>query len=438
MTNEDFSELEKYFAKSTQVPIEILAARGARMDIRTKTPNMVLKGVIDASSNVGVASLGYGHLELRAVARAIDEGGEPAVTAAQDFYNLHASRLAEKLNQIAPLDDAVVFFTNSGTESVEACMKASQIKRGGHSWVSFLGAFHGRTYGSLSLNCSKAEHVEGYSSLPVSYVIYAHCARCRVNLEPENCGGGCAQNLEEIIMRKGDNINAVFIEPIQGEGGYIVPHADFMKRVAKICREYQVPLVSDEVQAAFRTGKWFAIENFGVKPDMICMAKGLSGGRAVIGAALLSKDYDFTRQGQHSNTWGGNQIGTAVALKTLEIIERDKLLSNAKNRGREMMKILRDGVGDNPYVRRVDGIGMMIGVELHDKEGKPYPKFKDDVLKKMLFEHKVLTLGCGNELTNTSLRILPPMNIDKETAEEIANAVCESIKTVTKEYEQEE
>ncbi|MDY6769347.1 MAG: aminotransferase class III-fold pyridoxal phosphate-dependent enzyme, partial [Candidatus Nanohaloarchaea archaeon] len=274
--------------------------------------------VIDATSQVGTNPLGHRNEEiLSAMEELHSRDGEPLMIAGNDFYHAYQRELGETFTEIFPGDqsygDVKAYYCNSGSEAVErGCLKAAQLYQGGNTYVGFYNAFHGRTSLALSCNFSKAEQTEGFNSLfralPAPYADRRFdCAEC-------------LSRLEETIEREGpSNINAVIVEPIQGEGGYIVPDDDFLPGVRRITREHGVPLVMDEVQASLRTGEWFACQNWDVEPDMISVAKAFSGGVTPFGASLIKDEFATTEHGKHSSTFGGNPQDCFAALKTIEI-----------------------------------------------------------------------------------------------------------------------
>ena len=312
----------------------------------------------------------------------------------------------------SPLNRGRVFLSNSGTESIEAAYKMIKWHTRKPYMFSFAGAFHGRTMGALSLtNTTKTVQRDGFQPfLPVRHSPFCdpYRAPCGVS---HDCVNGCLHLFERAL--KSTDIGGVFMEPIQGEGGYIVPPKEFVQGVAELCERYGVYLVADEVQSgAYRTGTFTAMENFGVVPDVVCMAKGLAGGMP-IGATVSIEELNKWPPGSHANTFGGNLLSCAAGMATLNYTKQKKLGENAKRIGVYMMKRLQKMQNRYEIIGDVRGLGLMIGVELvKDRKTKEYATDA---------RHKILCDAVGKGLLllpagESTIRLCPPLIITKKDA----------------------
>lgn len=416
--NEFEQELERYrrvLLPTTREERVITAARGAEVKVRSAEGE---RWVIDGTSQVGTNPLGHRHPELLEAMRKFSDSSAPLMIAGNDSFHPLQRELAEKFTDIYPggqsLGDVKVYFCNSGSEAVErGCLKAAALHRGGNTYVGFHNAFHGRTSLALSCNFSKGRHTEGFNSL--SRVLPVPFA------DREWDTGTCLDLLEKTIVREGSgNVNAVIIEPIQGEGGYVTPRDGFLEGVREVTREHGIPLIVDEVQTALRTGHWFASEHWGVESDMVPVAKAFSGGVAPFGAALIKDEFATEERGKQSNTFGGNPKECLAALKTIEIIEENDLLRNARRLGKRLGKVL-DEVEGHDAVAEVRGLGLMWGVEFRNHGDR------DDALRHLYREGGVMTEKCGNARYNPAVRFLLPVNVEKEVVDHVAEATVRAV-----------
>jgi len=401
----NFKEYKKVLWPTTRQEFEILEAKGAYLTVRTA--KKTLKEVIDASSQVGTAPLGHRPPELLELMRQYysDNDSRPIMTAGQEHYHPYQLELAKKFTEIFPgnmkMGDLKVFYCNSGSEAVErGCLKAAQLYRGGGSYISFLNAFHGRTSLALSMNFSKGVHKQGYNFLARTLPIpYPAKSSFPFNIAEEDLA-------KEVISYL----------------NHIVPHKDFFPMLREVCDKYDIPLIADEIQSSLRTGHWFAIENFKVKPDMISVAKAFSGGFSAFGAALIDSKYSPNEEGHMSNTFGGSPKDCFLVLNTIELIEKNNYLKNAKKEGDFILKGIKN-LENKKIVKEVRGMGLMFGIEIQNKKGKPDPKMRDKILNDLLIKQGILTYGCGNDLFNPSIRFLLPLNIKREISERIVNSL---------------
>ena len=369
---------------------------------------------LDFCAGIAVCSTGHCHPEVvetiqRQAAKLIHMSGT-------DFYYRVQAELARKLAALAPgRHKNRVFFTNSGAEAIEAAIKLARYKTRRSRLISYIGAFHGRTLGALSLTGSKVIQKQGFAPLlqGVTHIPYPYCYRCQFGKKRGRCQQECFSYLEGILFQKTvppSEVAAIFIEPIQGEGGYIVPPKEYLARLQKMARKHGILLVADEVQSGMgRTGRMFASEHFGFEPDIICLAKGIASGLP-LGAIIARKGIMDWPPGSHASTFGGNPVACAAALKTIELLERG-LLANAARMGAHLMRRLRRLQKEHESVGDVRGIGLMVGMEIvKDKRSRePDPRTRDRLLDRA-FREGLIILGCG---PNT-VRFCPALVVEKQ------------------------
>jgi 4-aminobutyrate aminotransferase len=368
----------------------------------------------------GIAVLATGHANPRVV-RAVQCAAEKFLHISSDFYHEGWVRLSEKLDEIAPFEEgAKTFLTNSGTEAVETAIKLAKFHTKRHNFIGFFGAFHGRTMGSVAFTASKPHYHRGfYPLMPgVTHVPFPDPYRPLLERKPgEDYGERVVRFIEEEIFGHnvpGDEIAGILVEPIQGEGGYIVPPEGFFPALRKLCNKYGILLIADEVQSGMgRTGKWWAIEHFGVEPDILTSAKGIASGLP-LGACVARESVMDWPKGTHGNTYGGNPISCAASLATIELIEEGYLV-NAAEVGQYAMEALQEVQTRHPSVGDVRGRGLMIGVEfVKDKATKEPNEAIRDMIEKYGFQHGLLLLGCGKSV----IRLAPPLCITKQEVDE--------------------
>ncbi|GAB4522352.1 MAG: acetyl ornithine aminotransferase family protein [Anaerolineales bacterium] len=367
---------------------------------------------LDFSAGIAVASTGHSHPK---VVKAIQEQAERFIHISSDYYHPVWLQLAEKLTSIAPFDeDAMVFMTNSGTEAVEAALKLARHHTKRSYFIAFLDSFHGRTMGALSMTASKPKYRRGFSPLMgnVVHVPYPNAYRPVLATSPgEGYGAAVVRYIEETILGHllpADEVAGILIEPIQGEGGYVVPPADFFPALRDLCDRHGILLIADEVQSGMgRTGKWWAIQNFGVEPDIVCSAKGIASGMP-LGAMIARKSVMTWPHGSHGNTYGGNPLACAASLATIDLLE-NHYIENAARMGELALQRLRQMQEGHPSIGEVRGIGLMIGVEfINAKTHRPAVELRNRI-ERLAFEHGLLTLGCGT----STIRISPPLSISQ-------------------------
>ena len=356
----------------------------------------------------GIAVCSTGHCHPRVVAAIQQQAARLLHMSGTDFYYAPQGELARKLAEISPGKEAKrVFFTNSGAESVEAAFKLARYHTGRQHMLAFFGAFHGRTMGALSLTGSKVVQRRGFAPLIplVSHVDYPN----------EYRGAGWLETLSQIndLFKRTvapQEVAAIIVEPIQGEGGYIVPPPEFHRELRKLCDQHGILLVADEVQSGMgRTGKMFAMEHWSVEPDIVCLAKGIASGMP-LGAIIAKEKIMDWGPGSHASTFGGNPISCVAALETIKLLE-EELMENARTVGEHLKSRLNDLMGRHKLIGDVRGLGLMIGVELvRDRTTKEAASTERDEIVQTCFRRGLLMLGCG---VNT-LRFCPPLVVTSE------------------------
>lgn len=385
--------------------------------------------------NAGIAVVAAGHCHPRVVAAIQKQAAQLIHMSGTDFYYENMVELAEKLARLAPGGPAVprrVYFGNSGTEAVEAAIKMARYHTGRDKFIAFYGSFHGRTMGSLSLTGSKAIQKKGFGQLlgGVHHIPYANCYRCAYNKTPDTCAVECVKVLEDTVFRHvlpPNEVAAIMLEPIQGEGGYVVPPQKFFDGLNRVAQKYGILLMFDEVQSGMgRTGKMWAAEHFqDAIPDIMTVAKGIASGLP-LSATIAKTQYMQWTPGAHASTFGGNPVACSAALATLELLE-ESLMRNAATVGEHILNRLREWPARFPSVGDVRGRGLMIGFELvKDQETKERNPELRDKLEQAAFQKGVLILGCGPN----SIRLCPPLVITKDQADFVVDTLEECLSSL--------
>lgn len=386
--------------------------------------------LIDFSSFISVYNMGVNaNSEIReAMKQQIDRLIHPAFT---DFYSELPIEFAELLLKMMPKGFGRMFLSNSGTEANEAAIKFARFFTKRPYNIAFYGGFHGRTNGSLGLTASKYVQRQYFGPFPNTvHVPFANCYRCPLKLEYPSCGIACADYIEEQPLKKEvgpGEVSAFFVEPIQGEGGYIVPPHDYFKKIRKIADKHGILLVSDEVQAGYmRTGKFLGMDNFGVTADIYSMAKAVGAGMPM-GVTVTSSKLGNISEGEHANTFGGNLVAVAGAIASLKYLIRNKtkIEGGVKRKGAIIMKRLKEFEHDYALVGDARGIGMMTAIELvKDRKSKEPANEERAKIMAETFKRGLLLLPAGD----SSIRVIPPLTVGEDNLEKGLDILEQSIK----------
>jgi 4-aminobutyrate aminotransferase len=391
----------------------LVMARGSGALVEDVDGNVFL----DCAAGIAVNSTGHSH---PAVVKAITDQAQKFLhMSGTDFYYEPQVRLGEEMASIAPIAGGVrTFFGNSGTEAVEACLKLTRYATGRQNIIAFLGGFHGRTMGSLALTASKSVQRRGFGPLlpGVYHAPFADCYRCPLALKPETCAAECLDFIDDQLFAHlvtPDEVAALVVEPIQGEGGYLVAPDQFLQRLRDLTKKHGILLVVDEVQSGMgRSGKMFAIEYSGVEPDAMAIAKGIASGMP-LGVAVARAGLMAWPPGAHASTFGGNPVSCAAALATIALL-KDRLVANSAEVGGHLMNGLRALAERHPLIGDVRGRGLMIGIELvRDRQTKERATDERDEVVDGAFRRGLLVLGAGKN----AIRFSPPLVLTREQAD---------------------
>ena len=382
---------------------------------------------LDFAAGIAVCSTGHCHPR---VVRAVQEQAGRMIHISADFYYPPYVEMAAKLAEIAPgEDDWQVFLTNSGTEAVEGAIKLARYATGRHRLIAFLGAFHGRSMGAVTLTASKPQYHRGFGSLlaDVTHVSYGKCLDCQYNLSYPECELACISFIEDEIFKRvapPEDVAAIVVEPIQGEGGYVVPPPGWLPALRKLCDRHGILLIADEIQSGMgRTGKMFAVEHFGdedgpVVPDIITVAKGIASGMP-LGAFIAKGELMTWDKGAHGTTFGGNPVACAAGLETINLLQ-ESLMENAERMGSYLMGRLDKIKNHHPGLIDVRGLGLMIGMEFASAD-------LAHALVNACFERGLIVLGCGDK----AVRMSPPLVVTEEQADLALDILVEALTEVS-------
>ena len=422
---------DQYISPSYTRSYPLVAKRGRGCRIEDVDGNEFL----DFAAGIAVVSTGHCHPEV--VAAIQKQAGELIHMSGTDFYYEGMVELAKRMSATAPMPGPHKFYYgNSGAEAVECALKLARYHTGRPNIIAFLGAFHGRTMGALSLTASKPQQKRRFSPLVpgVTHIRYPYAYRgCSGGPQEEEAFAlGCARFIEEKLFRTvlpPEEVAAIFVEPIQGEGGYVVAPDIFLRELRAICNRHGILLVADEVQSgAGRTGKWWAIQHSGVEPDMVCSAKGIASGMP-LGVCMTRAEIMDWKPGSHASTFGGNPVSIAAALATIDILEREGI-ANAATVGEQMLSRLRTWTGKHANVGDVRGRGLMIGIELvKDQQTREAAPLLRDRVVDLAFERGLLILGCGEN----TIRLAPPLIVKPQEADVAMDILEECLAVAAKE-----
>jgi 4-aminobutyrate aminotransferase len=418
----------KYISPSLSRMYPLVAERASGAIVEDPDGNTFL----DFAAGIAVCSTGHCHPK---VVQAIQKQAEELIhIAGTDFYHRHMPQLAERLVATMPKSHQwKVFFGNSGTEAVEGAIKLARYATKRDKLIAFYGCFHGRTLGSLSLTASKNTQRKYFGTLlgGVEHIPYPYAYRCALGHTQENCGSEIIELLEQQIFKRlfaPEEVAAIIVEPIQGEGGFIPAPLSFLRELQRICNQHGIMLILDEVQAGMgRTGKMWAYDHAGITPDIVLTAKGIASGMPI--SAFIAKDSVMQwKRGSHGTTYGGNPVCVAAALATLDLIEGG-LMANAQKVGDYIFSKISDWPKRFKIVGDVRGKGLMIGVEIvRDQKTKEKASDLRDKVVLNAFHRGLLTLDSGEN----SIRMSPPLILDEEQADCAIGIVEEAIRDTEK------
>lgn len=388
------------------------------------------KRYMDFSSGLAVLNIGHSHPRVMEAAR---RQLENYVHTGGIYYSRTVAEAAERLTSVTPAGLDMLFFSNSGAEAVEGALKAARYVTGRQGIVAFTGAFHGRTLGAVSVTTSSARYRNRYHPLlpSVFHSPYPSCYRCPLRLSPENCGCSCFNYLENILRHQisPDEVAAIIIEPVIGEGGYIPAPREFLVKLRKLCDESGIILIFDEVQSGMgRTCNWFASDHYGVVPDIMTVAKGIASGfplSAVVGKRAIMSEWPA---GAHGTTFGGNPVSCAASLATIEVMAENGLLAASRTLAGKAMTRLGSIAASTRAIGDVRGIGFMTGIEFVREGGEPDRDSCDRVLESCLARGLIL-INCGPE--RNIIRFIPPINVREKELDRALTILEESVVSLT-------
>jgi 4-aminobutyrate aminotransferase len=377
---------------------------------------------LDFTSGIGVTNTGHCH--PRVVEAIRRQAGQFIHAQVNVYRHPLLEELAEALDGVTPPHLDRFFFTNSGAEAIEAGVKLARQATGRPNLVVFQGAFHGRTAQTMAMTSSKVVYRAGHTPLPAGVFVAPYPYPFRTGEEPDAAAERCLASVRHLLRTQTapEETAAVVIETVLGEGGYLVPPRSFLRGLGEICREHGILLVLDEIQCGVgRTGRHFAFEHFGIEPDILVMAKGLGSGFPIAGIAARAEHVDRWPPGSHGGTYGGNPIGCAAALATLQTIREERLLENANERGAQLMEALRALQERHSTMGDVRGLGLMVACELVTDDRSPAGERTKDVLRHCLTESRVVLLDCGTD--GNVIRFVPPLVVSAEQIDQAVAAV---------------
>lgn len=386
--------------------------------------------------NSGLVCMNVGHNHPKVVAAVKNQCDRFLHYSNTDFYYREVVDLADRLAHVTPgSPEKKIFFGNSGAEAIEAAIKLAKWHSRRQLFIAFIGAFHGRTVGALSFTASKPTQRRSFFPLMpgVTHVPYGYCYRCPYKLTFPECHYWCVDFIDEYVLQKyipPEDTAAILTEPIQGEGGYVVPPPEYFQRLKKIADKYGLLFIDDEVQSGMgRSGKWFAIEHWGVEPDIICTSKALASGLPLGACIAKSKVMDWV-PGSHASTFGGNPLSCVAASAVIDVIKEEKLLENATKQGAYIMKRLNELKEKSEIVGDVRGKGLMIGMEIvESKESKkPAPQKVNEIIMRS-WKRGINVISCGA----STIRIAPPLVITKELVDSALDIIEDTTRQVEKE-----
>ena len=382
---------------------------------------------LDFSTGIGVVNTGHCHPR---VVEAVQEQAAKLIHGQVNIvFHQPIIDLVDELLDITPLGLDSFFFSNSGAEAVEASIKLARQATGRTNIIVFQGSFHGRTVGTMSMTTSSTIYRVGYQPLMPGVFVAPYPYTYRYGLTPEQTTELCLRELRHLLVSQTapQETAAVIIEPVLGEGGYVPPPDDFLAGVQQICQEHGILFIVDEVQSGFgRTGKWLALEHFGIDPDTIVMAKGIASGFPLSGIAARSEIMDKWIPGSHGGTYGGNAVSCAAAVATIRVIRDEKLIENSAEMGQKLVDQLNSLQDQFPVIGDVRGLGLMVATEFTTPSGEP-DKVTAEAMRNQCLEKGLILLTCGSY--GNVIRWIPPLNIEDMHLEEALNIFQSGLET---------
>jgi 4-aminobutyrate aminotransferase len=417
---------EMYVSPSYTRVYPLVVERGSGAVIQDVDGNLYL----DCTAGIAVTSTGHCHPKV--VEAIQDQASKLLHMSGTDFYYQPQIDLAQRLGDLGPGPERRrVFFTNSGAEALEAALKLARWHTGRSRAIAFFGAFHGRTYGAMSLSGSKLVHRRGFSPL-VPDIHHTPYPRGCITCDPPGSECVCVHQIEETLFKRTappEEVAAIFVEPIQGEGGYHVPPAGFLPALRELCDRHGILLVLDEVQTGMgRTGKMYACQHWGVDPDIICLAKGIASGMP-LGAMVAREQVMDWPSGSHASTFGGNPVSCRAALATLDLLEAG-YMTNATERGVQLKQGLRELKKRHAMVGDIRGLGLMVAMDVvKEQDRQTLSPVRRDAIVQKAFQHGLLLLGCGE----AAIRFCPPLCISAAQIETTLHILDEVLLSMSRE-----
>jgi 4-aminobutyrate aminotransferase len=385
---------------------------------------------LDFTCGIGVTNTGHCHPKVVEAIR--EQAGLFIHAQANIFVHQPMLRLIEEVRKVVHPSIDGFFFSNSGAEAIEGAVKLARVATGKQNVIVFSGSFHGRTAGTMALTTSKTIYRAGYGPLPSGVFVAPFPYAFHLGMTEAQASQYALAALEELLISQTSpkETAAILIEPVLGEGGYVVPPAQFMKGLREIATKYSILLIFDEIQSGFgRTGKWFAQEHFGVVPDIMTVAKGIASGLPISGVFSSLELMKKWEVGSHGGTYGGNVIACAAGVATIRAMREEKMIENATARGVHLMTGLRKLQEEYPQIGDVRGLGLMVGTEFVDKKGKP-DKPTAKAVAHAAEDHNLLLLTCGTY--DNTIRWIPPLNVTEAQIDDGLEAFGQALGEVIK------
>jgi 4-aminobutyrate aminotransferase len=385
---------------------------------------------LDFTCGIGVTNTGHCHPAVVAAIR--EQAGLFLHAQANIVIHQPMLKLIAELRQVVPSSINSFFFSNSGAEAIEGAVKLARAATGKTNIIVFSGSFHGRTAGTMALTTSKTIYRSGFQPLPAGVFVAPFPYAYKLGMNDEQATEYCLSALEELLLSQTSPAEtaAILIEPVLGEGGYVVPPASFMTGLRKLADANGILLILDEIQSGFgRTGKWFALEHFGVAPDIMTVAKGIASGLPLSGVFSSKEIMKKWQTGSHGGTYGGNVLACAAGVATIRAMKKEKMIDNASRRGVQLMSGLRKLQEQYPTIGDVRGLGLMIGTELSDAKGKPAEKKVTKAIVHACEDRNLLLLSCGTY--DNVIRWIPPLIVNEAQINEALDIFGEALKEVT-------